>query len=144
MNGIAIKSAILGTVGVIGSVIAQLFGGWTTDLETLLICMLIDCLTGIAVAAWFKKSPKTESGTLSSNVGVKGLFKKIAMLFCVMLAQRIDLTLGTEYIRTAATIAFIVNELLSIIENTGLMGVQWPPVMLKAIDVLKQKGDENK
>lgn len=139
MNVSAVKVGIFGVLGIIGSCIAQLFGGWTADLTTLLFCMLVDYLTGVILAAWFKKSPKTESGALSSNVGLKGLCKKCVILLCVIIAYRLDVTLGMSYIKTAAVIAFIVNELLSIVENTGLMGVPWPPAMLKAIDLLKNK-----
>lgn len=141
MNVSALKVGIIGVLGIVGSCIAQLFGGWTADLTTLLICMLVDYLTGVIVAAWRKKSPKTDSGALSSNAGFKGLCKKCVILLCVIIAYRLDVTLGLSYIKTAAVIAFIVNELLSIVENTGLMGVRWPPAMLKAIDVLKNKKD---
>ena len=143
MSATAIKVGIFCVLGIAGGFIAQLFGGWTADLTTLLICMLVDYITGIMVAAWRKKSPKTKSGALSSSVGFRGLCKKMVILLCVIIAYRIDVTLGLNYVKTAAVIAFIVNELLSIVENTGLIGVPWPPTMLKAIDILKSKKDGN-
>ena len=141
MDAMAIKIGIFGVLGIIGGFVAHLFGGWTVDLTSLLICMLIDYVTGVMLAVWRKKSPKSKSGGLSSDAGFKGICKKIVILFCVIIAYRIDLTLGLNYIKTAAVIAFMVNELLSIVENTGLMGVPWPPAMLKAIDLLKNKKD---
>lgn len=141
MNVSALKVGIFGVLGVVGSCIAQLFGGWTADLTTLLFCMLVDYVTGIVVAAYFNNSPKTENGALSSKAGFRGLVKKTAILLCVIIAYRLDVTLGISYIKTAAVIAFIANEMVSIIENMGLMGVPIPPAILKAIDVLRNKKD---
>ncbi|MBQ8825307.1 MAG: phage holin family protein, partial [Ruminococcus sp.] len=52
---------------------------------------------------------------------------------------RLDLTLETTYIRDAVCIGFMCNELISIIENAGLMGVPLPDVLKKAIDLLQKK-----
>ena len=60
------------------------------------------------------------------------------MLF-VLIAHRLDVSLGTDYIRTATIIGFIANEMLSIIENAGLMGVPLPEVIVRAIEILKNK-----
>ena len=141
MNINTLKITLFGVVGMIGSVVVQLFGGWTADLTTLLICMLVDYITGVVVAAYFNNSPKTENGALSSKAGFRGLVKKTAILLCVIIAYRLDVTLGISYIKTAAVIAFIANEMVSIVENVGLMGVPIPPAILKAIDVLKNKKD---
>jgi phage-related holin len=51
--------------------------------------------------------------------------------------------LGSNYVRDCVIIAFTVNEAISIIENCGTMGVPIPPVLLKAIDVLKDKGEKD-
>ena len=57
----------------------------------------------------------------------------------VIVAMRIDILLETTYVRDATCIGFCVNELLSIIENTSLMGITYPPVMKKALEVLQKK-----
>lgn len=136
------KSAILTFTGVIGSCIAGLFGGWDASIITLLICMLIDYISGLVVAGVFHKSKKTETGTLESRAGWKGLFKKGMTLFIVIVAVRLDVELSTSFIRDAVCIAFITNEVISIIENAGLMGVPIPKVMLNMIDVLQSKSEE--
>jgi phage-related holin len=46
-----------------------------------------------------------------------------------------------NYIRDAVIIGFIANELISIVENAGLMGVPMPSVITKAIDVLTKKAE---
>ena len=53
--------------GVIGSFIANLLGGWTSDLQTLVIFMGIDFVMGLALATFFKNSPKSETGALNST-----------------------------------------------------------------------------
>ena len=143
MNISTAKIGICTVLGAVGSFIASLFGGWTMDLQTLLLFMVVDYASGLILAGVFKKSEKTKSGALSSNVGFKGLCKKIGILFCVLIAYRLDISIGTDYIRTAVIIAFIANEAVSIVENVGLMGVPIPPAILKAIDVLKNKKEND-
>ena len=128
-------------VGTVGSLVASFFGGWTESLTTLLIFMLIDYVTGLIVAGVFHKSQKTASGALESRAGFKGLCRKGAILLFVLIGYRLDLAVGTTYIRDAVCIAFIANELISIVENAGLMGLPIPAVITKAIEVLKSKTD---
>lgn len=133
------KNSILVGIGTAGSIIASFFGGWTASLSTLLIFMLIDYVTGLIVAGVFHKSKKTDSGALESRAGFKGLCKKCMILFLVLVGHRLDIAIGTTYIRDAVCIAFIANETISIIENAGLMGIKIPITLENAIDVLKKK-----
>lgn len=138
------KNILISIIGVIGSAIASAFGGWTTGLTTLVIFMAIDYVTGLIVAGVFHKSTKTETGTLESRAGFKGLCRKGAMLLVVLVAYRLDLAVGTAYIKDAVIIAFMANEAISIIENAGLMGVPMNDTLKNAIDVLQKKGSGNK
>lgn len=133
------KSAILGTIGAVGSGIAFAFGGWDSSIATLLIFMLIDYVSGLIVAGVFHKSTKTPSGALSSKSCWQGLAKKCMTLVFVIVGNRLDMMLGSTYIRDAICIAFVVNELISIIENGKLMGVPIPAILDKAIDLLNGK-----
>lgn len=135
------KNGICTIVGVVGSFIVSLFGGWDTALVTLMIFMAVDYITGLVVAGVFHKSPKTDGGTLESRAGWKGLCRKGMTLLVVLVACRLDLIMGSNFIRDATIIAFIANETISIIENAGLMGAPIPGVLVKAIEVLKQKAD---
>lgn len=119
------------------------FGGWNSAITTLLCFMAIDYITGLIVAGVFHASKKTESGTLESKAGWKGLCKKAVTLLFVLIAHRLDLILGVAYIRDAVVIGFVTNELISIVENAGLMGVPLPAVITKAIDVLVSKEEEH-
>lgn len=129
-------------IGIVGATITTLFGGWSVGLTTLVIFMAVDYISGLLVAGVFKASPKSKSGALSSKVGYKGLCKKGMSLLIVLIAYRLDLLVGTNYIRDAVVIGFCVNELISIVENAGLMGIPLPPILIKTIDVLVNREDK--
>ena len=124
--------------GVVGGFVAALLGGWDSALATLVVFMGIDFVTGLVTAA-MGKSKHSRSGALNSKAGWIGLAKKFCILLMVAVGVRIDILLGTTYIRDTVCISFCLNELLSIIENATLMGIPFPPVIKKAIDVLQTK-----
>lgn len=128
-------------VGIIGAAVAAFFGGWSSAMTTLLIFMGIDYITGLIVAGVFHASEKTEGGGLESRAGWKGLCRKGVTLLIILVATRIDLILGTTYFKDGTCIAFIANELLSIVENAGLMGIPMPQAITKAVEVLKNKAE---
>ena len=116
-----------------------MFGGWNSAMTTLLLFVVADYLTGLIVAGVFNRSPKTPTGALQSNAGLIGLIKKCMILFMLLIACRLDILLNTTVIRDGTCISFIINELISITENAGLMGVPIPPPIKRAIDILKSK-----
>lgn len=136
------KNGFCTMIGAIGALIASLFGGWDTALATLMIFMATDYVTGLIVAGVFHTSQKSENGALESRAGWKGLCRKGVTLLVVLVACRLDLITGTNFIRDAVIIAFICNETISIIENVGLMGIDIPPALTAAIEVLKKKSDD--
>lgn len=136
------KEYFLIVCGIVGGTISALFGGWNHLLTTLLVAMGVDFVTGLVVAGVFKKSQKTPNGALESNIGWKGIAKKGVTLLIVLIAHRLDLAIGTTIIRDSVVIAFIVNEVISITENAGLMGVPVPSPIKKAIEVLKEKEEK--
>ena len=80
---------------------------------------------GHSFAAAMGKSKHSDSGTLNSKAGWVGLAKKFCILLMVVVGVRIDILLGTNYIRDTVCISFCLNELLSIVENTSLMGIPY-------------------
>ena len=135
------KARILSLLGVVGSFIASLFGGFDAALVTLVIFMGVDYITGLVVAGVFHASEKTKNGALESRAGWKGICRKGVTLLVVLVACRLDLVMGSSFIRDAVVIAFIANETISIIENAGLMGIPIPAVIARAIEVLKNKAE---
>lgn len=134
------KVYIFGAIGIIGSFLANLLGGWDLALQTLMLFMVIDYFTGLAVAGIFKKSTKTENGALESKAGWKGLCRKGMTLLYVLVAAQMDKLIGTgDTFRNAIAIGYAANEALSILENGGLMGIPYPKKLKDAISVLKGK-----
>ncbi|PWK16049.1 phage holin family protein [Tumebacillus permanentifrigoris] len=118
-----------------GGVVGYLFGGWYFLLSALLALVVIDYATGMLAAG--------KEGNLNSKVGTRGIPKKITMLLLVAVAHLIDGVLGTgNSMRDAAAYFYIANELLSIIENAGRLGAPVPDVLVRAVQVLKQKNSE--
>jgi toxin secretion/phage lysis holin len=119
-------------------------------MTTLVMFMAIDYVSGIVVACVFHKSNKSASGAFESRAGWKGLVKKCFTLLFVLIAHRIDLIfadavgieLAMHYVRDTVIIGFIVNELFSIVENAGLMGLPLPKIILRALEVLQSRVDD--
>ncbi len=123
---------------VISPIVTVLFGEFDVPLQTLILFMGLDWVTGLLVAGVFKSSLKSDDGRLSSHAGLKGIIKKGMMLFIVLIAYRLDLLAGTNIVRNTVITAFIVNEVVSINENAVLMGVDVPKVVLEAVKGLRK------
>ena len=122
----------------IGSVILTTFiylvGGFDIAIQSLLIVMVVDYLTGIASAIYKKE--------LSSKIGFKGILKKFSYLCVVALSVIIDnLTGQSGLIRTLVIYFFVANDGLSIIENMAEMGVKLPEKLIDALEQIKKKGE---
>ena len=128
--------------GVFGSAIAYLFGGWDNALICLVIFMCLDIVTGLIVALIFHNSPKNANGKIESRQFLKGVFKKFGMICLICTAHLLDNVLEVNFIKTATTIAFIVNEVISITENTALMGIPMPEPILNALEILTKKEEQ--
>ena len=136
------KAVLMGGAAIAGGAISQAFGGWDAAMMTLLIFMAIDYVSGLIVAGVFHSSDKSETGTLNSAACWQGLLKKGMTLVIVLVAARLDIVLGTAFVRDAVVIAYIVNETISIIENAGLMGLPVPDVIMSAIEQLQGKNEQ--
>lgn len=116
-----------------GSVLTFSFGMWSESLTFLLVAIAVDYITGVTAAIREKRG-------LNSVVGAWGLAKKGIMLLVVLLAHRIDVLLGLETAAMGAAIYFyIANELISITENLGRIGVPLPDKLRELIEILKNK-----
>lgn len=142
MTTTALKHIVCTIGGIAGGIFIQACGGWDTALRMLILAMVIDYITGFIVAAVFHNSQKTPSGRLDSGAGLRGLLRKGGILAVVIIAESIDAAMGTQYIRDAAVVGFLINESLSVLENVGLMGVEIPGPIKRAIDILHTKSEQ--
>lgn len=134
MNG---QSIINGGAGVAGAFIAFAFGGWHESLTFLLVAIGVDIASGMYASV-------KEGRGLNSAVGSVGLAKKGLMLLVILLAHRLDVLLELDAVVMTASIYFyIANELISITENYGRIGLPMPEKLRDIITVLKSKGGAN-
>lgn len=138
-----VKAYLCAVFGAVVGGIVNLMGGWSEDLTTLLLFMGVDFIMGLLIAALWKKSNKSDTGALSSYSAWRGLCRKGVSLLVILIAYRLDVTLGVEYIRSAVIFAFIANEGISILENLGIMGVKYPTALKKALDVLTSNAENS-
>lgn len=119
---------------VVGSLLGFLFGEVSGLFYALLTMMVIDYISGVLIAIINKK--------LSSEVGFKGLVKKIFMLMLVAIGHIIDAhVIGSgAAVMTAVQLFFVANEGISILENAARLGV---PIPKKLKDILIQLKDGN-
>ena len=123
---------------------AGLLGEWNALLTILAILMLLDYLTGVIVA-WRGRSPKTETGGVSSKAGFDGLIRKAFIMVVVLVATLLDTAIGNakRVFQTAATTYYIANEGISILENTALMGVRYPEFVKNALEELRNASERD-
>lgn len=137
------KEKLCTIMGIVGGAVVTALGGWDAGLQALIVCMAVDYISGVIVGGVFKNSTKTSNGALESHIGWKGLCRKGMTLLVVLVAHYIDVVIGTNYVRDAAVIGFMANEIISLVENAGLMGIPLPSAIKKAIDVLTSKSESD-
>ncbi len=125
-NGISIVIAL------VGGYFGKLFGGWDMLLQAVIWLMILDYATGIIKGIYTKK--------LSSEIGFKGILKKILILIVIATACVLDkITGGVAPIREIVIMFYICNESLSLLENAA----EFIPVSDKLKNTLLQLRDKN-
>ncbi|WP_068499786.1 phage holin family protein [Paenibacillus kribbensis] len=124
-----------------GSAITYLFGGWSFALAALLTFTIIDYVTGLFAAA---AEGKRGTGLgLKSKTGLLGISRKVFIFAMVAVGHIVDGILGDSHLfRDTVAYFYLANELLSILENGGRLGVPIPSALRQAIEVLKSKSGE--
>ncbi|MFR1708800.1 MAG: holin family protein [Clostridium sp.] len=117
------------TFAVVGGWLGYFLGGWDGFLYALLTFVVIDYITGLMCAVLDKK--------LSSEVGFRGIFKKVLIFSLVAIGHIIDKNVigDGSVIRTAVIFFYLSNEGISILENAVHVGL---PVPQKLKDILEQ------
>ena len=118
------------------TVLSFLFGDMEGLMVALIALIVLDYISGVIAAAVEKR--------LSSEVGAKGIAKKIFMLLIVALANIVDINvIGDGHVLKTVTVVFyICNECISLIENAGRIGVPVPKKLLDVLEQLRDKDDK--
>lgn len=122
------------TLAALGTAASALLGGWDMWLQVLVYFVIADYLTGVLAAFCLKK--------LSSEVGARGIAKKVFIFLLVGIAYKIDMLAGTELVRVAVCGFYIGIEGLSILENAGKLGIPLPEVLTSALEQMQNRGTE--
>ncbi|PRR84516.1 phage holin family protein [Clostridium vincentii] len=130
-NSINILQTIFATMG---GYVGWLLGGVDGFMYALIAFVVIDYVTGLMVAVLEKR--------LSSEIGFRGIFKKVLIFTFVGIGNIIDVYLvkNGSAIRTAVIFFYISNEGISIIENSAKVGL---PIPQKLKDILGQLNKED-
>ncbi|KJB84741.1 holin [Paenibacillus sp. E194] len=118
-----------------GGTFSFIFGGWPALVQVLLTMIVVDYVTGVMASG--------VEGKLLSRIGLVGIARKVFIFLIIALAHQIDTAFNSkDMIRDATTYFYMANEVLSILENAGRLGVPIPNVLKKAILVLKDKSND--
>lgn len=115
--------------GVITGLLSYLFGGLDMLFTALLVCIAVDYITGVLAALYEKR--------LNSEIGFRGILKKVMILLIVILAQMIGTAAGIEEVRDLVVGFYIANEGISVLENAGRMNVPVCKGLAKYLEQLK-------
>lgn len=127
----------------LGGIIGGLYGGWNVGLKVLFIMVVLDYITGMIASGY--------QGKLSSNIGIKGILKKLMIFIVVYVAVLLDEALGTHIqifnfnatVRMATCFFYIGNEAISILENVDRCDVAIPSFLRNLLQQVKDRSDQN-
>lgn len=124
---------IQGAFAAIGGALGWFFGGADGFLYALIAFVIADYITGVICAIADKK--------LSSEIGAKGIAKKVLIFALVGIAHLVDTQIlgGNDVMRTAVIFFYLSNEGISILENASHLGL---PIPQKLKSILEQLHDK--
>ena len=116
-------------ISTIGGILNSFFAGYDILMKTLICFIIIDYVTGVMISIVNHK--------VNSEIGYKGIFKKVLILFMIGIAVKLDIILNTKELRYIVIMFYIINEGISIIENTSLLGLPIPTKIKEVFERLK-------
>ena len=123
-------------VGIVTGFLAWFFGGFDTLLITLFVLSILDYITGIIKAIYIKR--------LSSEIGYKGIIKKVTIYIIVGLSVMMQAVLPQSVpLREMTIMFFFCNEALSILENVSEI-IPIPEKLKNVLMQLRKNGEKSK
>ncbi len=122
--------------GILGAFIGGIMGGFDGFLYSLIVLMTVDYISGILVAI--------NNKTVSSEIGAKGITKKVHILLLVLVGNIIDTNIigNGSTVRTAIIFFYIINECISVTENSANLGLPIPKKLRKILEQLENEDEE--
>lgn len=127
------KYALFLGVSLMGSFLSSMFGSLDLFVIILICFVVIDYVTGVIASAL--------EGKLSSEVGFRGIVRKLLIFVLVAVSHLLDVAIGwnNHFIRDATVFFYITNEVISIFENVGRAGLPIPDFLKKVVELLKDQ-----
>ena len=122
----------------IGGAFGYFFGAWDHLFYALLVFVIIDYISGVMCAISDK--------TLSSDIGFKGICRKVLIFIMVGVANVLDITIlnNSCVLRSAVIFFYLSNEGISLLENATHLGLPIPAKLKDVLEQLHEKdGDES-
>ena len=118
-----------------GGSLGAVLGGFDGFLYALIVFVVVDYMTGVMVGILNKE--------LSSQIGFRGIFKKVVIFSLVSVAHIIDTHVirNGSVLRTTVIFFYLSNEGISILENAALIGLPIPKKMMDVLEQLKENVD---
>lgn len=118
-----------------GGSLGAVLGGFDGFLYALIVFVVVDYMTGVMVGILNKE--------LSSQIGFRGIFKKVVIFSLVAVAYIIDTNViqNGSVLRTTVIFFYLSNEGISILENAALIGLPIPKKMKDVLEQLKENED---
>lgn len=131
---------IINTIfSLVATTVSCFIGTIDTLFITVIVFMIIDYITG--VVKHFSPEYKKNDG-ISSSKGLWGFIKKFLYILVIIVGYRIDILMNIDILRNAICYFFIANEGISILENLTEMGVPFPAIITKYLEVIQEKVNE--
>jgi len=115
---------------------------WSAQVWTLGSRMIIDFVVGTLMPLLFGKSKKSKAGKLESYACRRGIVKKCVMFLMIYVSWLLSRATNVTFLPDAVCTAFIVSEVISILEHASVLGVPIPRVLLRALSVINEKAGE--
>lgn len=124
-------------IAAIGGGLGYFLGGYDGFLYALVMFVVLDYITGLMCAILDKK--------LSSEIGFRGIFKKVLIFVMVGVAHLIDSRMigDGSVLRTAIIFFYCSNEGVSLLENASRVGLPVPQKLKDILIQLHDKGDKD-
>ncbi len=129
------KDTFQAMFAVICTTIISALGGWDMGLQVLVFFVVVDYITGIIAAATKRE--------LSSEIGAKGIAKKVCIFALVAIGHMIDQYTGQHLVREFTVLFYMANEGFSILENIKVTGLPLPPILIRSLELLKKQSEKN-
>lgn len=117
------------------AVLVTVFGFFIGEATSLFMLLFIACCVDVLTGWW----AAIVTRSLKSRVGYYGIMRKMAMFLIVMFGNFVDIAMGdSHFVRDGVIIFYILNETISIVENTAKLGLPFPPVILEALETFNR------